>query len=257
MICRKYMRLLGIVAIAAARLSAQHEHEEESVVGTGMVDMNSASMFLMNESSGTAMNPAAWPMPMLMRHFGKWNTMFMGTAFLADTQQSAPRGADKLYSPNWFMASAEHRVGPRGAFETDLMLSLEPATITDRRYPLLFQTGETAYGLPLTDAQHPHNFIMALGFHYGYQLGENTTLDAYVAPVGDPAIGPVAYPHRASAAELPEAPLGHHWQDSTHIADDVVTVGLAYKKLKLEASGFHGAEPGENRWIIQQGAIDS
>ena len=52
-------------------------------------------------------------------------------------------------------------------------------------------------------------------------------------------------------------PISHHWQDSTHISDDVVTVGLAYKKVKLEASGFHGAEPGENRWIIQQGAIDS
>jgi len=137
------------------------------------------------------------------------------------------------------------------------MLSLEPATITDRRYPLLFQTGETAYGLPLTDAQHPHNFIMALGFHYAYQLSEGSTLDLYAAPVGDPALGPVAYPHRASAAELPEAPISHHWQDSTHIADDVVTLGIAHKKIKLEASGFHGAEPGENRWIIQQGAIDS
>src|ERR1700737_2574556 len=118
MIGRKLVRLFGIVAIAIAtsRLSAQHEHQEASAVGTGMVDMNSASMFLMNESSGTAMNPAAWPMPMLMLHFGKWNTMFMGTAFLVDTQQSGPRGGDKLYSPNWFMVSSEHRVGPRGAF---------------------------------------------------------------------------------------------------------------------------------------------
>lgn len=155
------------------------------------------------------------------------------------------------------MASAEHAVGEKGAFEADLMLSLEPATVTDRRYPLLFQTGETAYGIPLTDAQHPHNFIMALGFHYVYQLGANTTLDAYVAPVGDPALGPVAYPHRASAAELPEAPISHHWQDSTHIADDVATLGIAYKKVKVEASGFHGAEPGENRWTIEQGAMDS
>ena len=65
------------------------------------------------------------------------------------------------------------------------------------------------------------------------------------------------YPHRASAAELPEAPISHHWQDSTHIADDVVTLGISHKKIKLEASGFHGAEPGENRWIIQAGPIDS
>jgi hypothetical protein len=194
---------------------------------------------------------------MLMAQFGAWNAMFMGTAFVAGIQQSGPRGGDKLYSTNFFMASAGHSAGAKGAFETVLMLSLEPATIADRRYPLLFQTGETAYGLPLTDAQHPHNFIMALGFHYAYQLGEHTILDAYVAPVGDPALGPVAYPHRASAAELPEAPISHHWQDSTHIADDVVTLGIAHKKIKLEASGFHGAEPGENRWIVQAGPIDS
>ncbi len=72
-----------------------------------------------------------------------------------------------------------------------------------------------------------------------------------------PALGPIAYPHRASAMELPEAPLSHHWQDSTHISDDVVTLGISHGKVKVEASGFHGAEPGENRWIIQQGTIDS
>ena len=181
----------------------------------------------------------------------------MGTAFLVDTQQSGPRGGDKLYSPNWFMAAAEHRVGTRGAFQADLMLSLDPATITGERYPLLFQTGETAYGKPIVDGQHPHNFIMSLGFHYTYQLAEETFVSAYFAPVGDPALGPLAYPHRASAAELPEAPISHHWQDSTHISDDVLTVGISHRKLRLEASGFYGSEPGENRWIVQSGPINS
>lgn len=216
-----------------------------------------AGAYLMKLASGTSENPESWSLPMIMTDLGGWSTMFMGTAFLSDIQQSGPRGGDKLYSTNWFMASAEHRVGARGAFETELMLSLEPATITDRRYPLLFQTGETAYGRPLADAQHPHNFIMGLGFHYAYQLGEDTTLDAYVAPVGDPALGPTAFPHRASAMELPEAPISHHWQDSTHIAGDVMTLGIAHKKFKLEASGFHGAEPGENRWVIEAGPLDS
>ena len=137
------------------------------------------------------------------------------------------------------------------------MLSLDPATMTHERYPLLFQTGETAYGAPIIDAQHPHNFIMSLGVHYAYRLGESTTLEAYFAPVGDPALGPVAYPHRASAMELPQATLSHHLQDSTHISDEVATVGVSYKKVKVEASGFHGAEPGENRWIIETGAMDS
>jgi hypothetical protein len=222
-----------------------------------MVNMNGASMFLMNLASGTFENPAAWPMPMIMTHVGNWNTMFMGLGFLSDIQQSGRRSGDKLYSTNWFMASAEHRVGSNGAFQTELMLSLEPATISDRRYPLLFQTGETAYGQPLVDAQHPHNFVMSLGFHYAHQLSDDTTLDVYFAPVGDPALGPVAFPHRASAMELPQATISHHWQDSTHIADNVVTVGLRFKGVKLEASGFYGSEPGENRWIIQSGPINS
>jgi hypothetical protein len=235
--------VLAAAVLAAVRLSAQ--------------DMNPAGMYLMNLASGTSQNPASCPMPMLMTDAGNWSLMWMGVAFVSDIQQSGPRGGDKLYSTNWFMLAAQHRLGRRGAFQTDLMLSLEPATITDRRYPLLFQTGETAYGNPLVDAQHPHNFIMALGFHYVYQAGEHTTLEVYVAPVGDPALGPLAFPHRASAMEFPEAPISHHWQDSTHIADDVVTLGVAHKTIKLEASGFHGAEPGENRWIVQAGPLDS
>jgi len=155
MICMKKLCLICIVSVVP--LAAQ--------------EMNPAEMSLMGLASGTSANPAAWPMPMLMTQFGSWNATFMGTAFVSDIQQSGPRGGDKLYSTNWFMATAEHRAGAKGAFESVLMLSLEPATITDRRYPLLFQTGETAYGVPLTDAQHPHNFIMALGFHYVYQLG--------------------------------------------------------------------------------------
>jgi len=114
--------------------------------GRGMADMNPAGMQSMNLASGTSQNPLSWPMPMAMYHYGQWNFMFMANAFLVETQQSGPRGADKLYSANWLMATASHRVGAKGSFDTELMLSLEPATVTSRRYPLLFQTGETAYG---------------------------------------------------------------------------------------------------------------
>ncbi len=222
-----------------------------------MVEMNAASMFLVNLSSGTAMNPESWPMPMLMKPLGSWNTMYMAQAFVTDTQQSGPRGGDKFFSTNWFMANAEHRAGRNGALQIQLMLSLEPATITERRYPLLFQTGETAFGKPIIDGQHPHDFIMSLGFQYALSIGEKTTLELYFAPVGDPALGPIAYPHRASAMELPQAPIAHHWQDSTHIANEVVTAGIAYKKIKLEASGFYGSEPDEFRWDIDSGPINS
>ena len=219
-------------------------------------DMSAAEMFLMNESSGTAFQPSAWPMPMAMIRMGNWRLMWMGQAFITDTQQAGPRGGDKFYSSNWGMLGAIHKVGG-GSLMLRTMLSLEPATVTNRRYPLLFQTGETAYGIPLVDAQHPHDFVMELSAQYAHPLGENGAWNVYYAPVGDPALGPVAYPHRASAMELPQASLGHHWQDSTHIANNVLTAGVTYRKVRFEASGFHGREPNENRWNIDSGAMDS
>jgi len=222
-----------------------------------MPGMDPSVMSLMGQASGTSSNPAASSPSMSMGHLGAWTTMLMGTAFVSDIQQSGSRGGDKLYSTNWFMASATHKIGSRDAFQAVLMLSLEPATITDRRYPLLFQTGETAYGKELVDAQHPHNFVMAAGLQYMHQFSGATFLELYAAPVGDPALGPVAFPHRASAAEIPQAPISHHLQDSTHISDDVLTAGIAHRQFRLEGSAFHGAEPGENRWIIQAGSIDS
>jgi hypothetical protein len=137
------------------------------------------------------------------------------------------------------------------------MFSLDPATVSGRRYPELFQQGETAFGRPIVDGQHPHDFFMELAAIYDYSLSEKTVLSVYAAPVGDPALGPPAYPHRASASEDPIAPLGHHLQDSTHIANEVVTVGITHTLFRVEASGFHGREPNENRWNIDAGGIES
>src|SRR5580704_3798004 len=132
-----------------------------------MSSMNSAGMYLMNVASGTSMNPDSWPMPMLMRPVGDWSLMFMAQAFVDDTQQSGPRGAAKLYSTNVFMTSASH-ILLGGTVQFDSMLSLEPLTITGERYPELFQTGETAYGRPIADGQHPHNFLMGLDVDYAH-----------------------------------------------------------------------------------------
>jgi hypothetical protein len=98
---------------------------------------------------------------------------------------------------------------------------------------------------------------MEIAALYDLKLGRDGLLSFYAAPIGDPAIGPMAYPHRASASEDPVATLGHHQEDSTHIAEDVVSVGAAYRIARVEASGFHGREPNENRWNISQGKIDS
>jgi hypothetical protein len=209
-----------------------------------------------HETSGTSTEPNSVQVPMLMVQKGSWMLMFHGELFLNFQQQSGPRGYDKVFSTNWFMPMAQHKLGP-GLLTLRTMVSLEPATVTDRFYPELFQQGETAFGRPIVDGQHPHDFFMELAALYDWKLGEHTLLSFYGAPVGDPAMGPTAYAHRASASEDPLATLGHHLQDSTHIANDVITGGLTYRLVRVEASGFHGREPDENRWNIDSGKIDS
>src|ERR1051326_2936456 len=205
---------------------------------------------------GTSAQPNSVAEPMLMHSWGGWLWMFHGTAFLNALQQSGPRGYDKFLSTNWFMPMAQRRFR-RSELTLRTMASLEPATVTNRFYPMLFQQGETAFSKPINDGQHPHDFFMELAALYDVRLGEHALLSFYAAPVGDPAMGPSAYAHRGSASEDPVASLGHHLQDSTHIADDVVTGGLVYKNARIEFSGFHGREPDEFRWDIDSGAIDS
>ncbi len=203
-------------------------------------------------SSGTSIEPASTPVPMLMTEHGAWRLMLHANAFAANTQQQADseRGRDAFFSTNWIMPMAQRRLGP-GQLTLRTMLSLEPATVGGRNYPELFQQGETAYGAPIVDGQHPHDFLMELAALYDVRLGKNTLLSIYAAPVGDPAIGPAAYPHRQSASEDPIAALGHHQEDSTHIAFNVVTGGVTYRWARMELSGFHGGEPDEHRWAFQ------
>lgn len=212
--------------------------------------------FLMQQASGTSHNPAATPMEMSMMSVGKWMVMAHGVAFAGAVVQSGPRGADQLFTTNWVMAGAERPLAG-GHLLIRSMLSLEPLFMGKRGYPELFQTGETAHGIPLVDRQHPHDFIMELAAEFAVDLGHGTTGYIYAAPVGDPALGPTAYPHRPSASELPQAPLAHHLQDSTHIAASVMTIGAQRGQFGLAVSGLHGREPDENRWDLDKGTIDS
>lgn len=253
--------------VASVSVSAQQASMPSASQASGQMTMSMPNMnmarpttfieeILAHSTAGTTAEPNSTPHDMLMAQKGAWTLMFHGVGFVNSQQQTGPRGADKVFGTSWFMPMAQRDLG-NGTLTVRAMLSLDPATITGRRYPELFQIGETAYGKPIVDGQHPHNFFMELAVLYDWKLAKNTLLSFYAAPVGDPAIGPEAYPHRVSASEDTLAPLSHHLQDSTHIADDVVTLGLAYKIARIEVSGFHGREPDEHRWEIQAGAMDS
>ena len=265
---------LTLTTVAAQQTDApeKNQHQHKQLKTGGMQDMPGMPMdqdnsmnthpenfiqeIIYHAASGTDAEPNSTPTPMLMRIERQWTMMFHANVFVGDLQQSGPRGGDKFFSTNWLMGMVQRKTGP-GVFTARVMLSLEPATVTEERYPLLFQQGETAFGVPIADGQHPHDFIVELAALYDIKVGEKGLLSFYWAPMGDPAMGPTAYPHRASAGENPVATLGHHQEDSTHIADDVATVGFTYGAARVEASGFHGREPDEFRWDIDQGKMDS
>jgi hypothetical protein len=209
-------------------------------------------------SSGTSIQPKATSESESMIHtsWGNWTFMFHANAFIVGTQQTGPRGHDKFYATNWVMPMLNRQFG-RNAITFRTMLSLDPITVTKRRYPELFQSGETAYGLPIVDGQHPHDLIMEIAARYDFKIRENAQMFVYGGPLGEPALGPTAFPHRSSASENPVAVLAHHQQDATHISNSVITLGFTGGPVQLEASTFHGREPNENRWNIDGGKPDS
>jgi len=185
-----------------------------------------------------------------------WTFMQDGIVFGMFNHQGGARGGDEFKVPNWWMGMLSRDVGKSKLTFTS-MLSLDAATVGKRGYREIFQSGEAVDGQPLIDRQHPHDVFMQLSAVWRTPLTERTGLTLAGGPVGEPALGPVAFMHRASAAENPMAPLGHHVFDSTHIAFGVVTAAVDYGPFVVEGSIFNGREPDENRWNFDFGALDS
>jgi hypothetical protein len=221
----------------------------------------SRSLPMSRNGSGTGWNPDASPMYMWMRGKGKTDWMFHGNIFLRYTNQdifnAGSRGADDFSSPNWFMAMMNRKVGEKGLLNLTAMMSFDRITEGGNGYPLLFQSGETWKGQRLIDRQHPHDLFSALSIGYTQMLNKDVDVFAYFGYPGEPALGAPAFMHRVSSMNNPDAPLGHHWQDATHIAFGTGTLGLRYKKFKAEGSVFTGREPDEERYGFDKAKFDS
>src|SRR5437870_4235367 len=196
--------------------------------------------------SGTSWLPDASPMHASHFVLGAWSLMLHGSAFLQYDRQGGLRGDDQVALLDWAMLAASRPLAG-GQLHLRGMLSSDPWGVGSAGYPLLLQTGESNEGVPLHDHQHPHDLFMELAALYRRQVVGNLGLSLYLAPVGEPAMGPVAFPHRPSAANDPLAPISHHWQDGTHITFGVLTAGVFTRTAQLEASWFNGREPDEDR----------
>jgi hypothetical protein len=185
-----------------------------------------------------------------------WQLMQDGILFAEFNRQGGPRGGSEFLVPNWWMGMANRRMS-RGQLTFTGMLSLDPASVGKDGYRELFQVGEALDGRPLIDRQHPHDLFMQLAAIWRMPIAESTGFTLAGGPIGEPALGPVAFMHRASAADNPTAPLSHHTFDSTHIAFGVVTAAVDHGPWVLEASLFNGREPDDNRWNFDFGRLDS
>jgi plastocyanin len=253
--------MYGKITVSGAQKSAatsEHAHAGHSMAAQhGQAEMR--GMYgpypMARESSGTAWQPDASPHQGIHAMYGEWSTMTHGFANLIYDNQGGPRGDKKTFSTSMLMVMGQRSLG-EGTLGLRGMISADPL-MGKRGYPLLLQTGEAANGQPLIDRQHPHDLFMELAASYSRPVSDRSSWFVYAGLPGEPALGPPAFMHRFSSEDNPEAPISHHWLDSTHITYGVVTLGYVVDNVKLEGSVFRGREPDERRYDIETGKLDS
>ena len=237
-------------AIDVNRPPHDHDHKMASDSHSGhemQMEMHSTINLadpMSRESSGTSWVPDSTPMYGHMFMFGESMLMLHGAIFPRYTNVSTRRGDDRIDAPNWIMGMYSHPVGQSAQIGGRLMMSLDPLTEGGRGYPLLFQTGETWHDQPLHDRQHPHDLFDELSISFSQKFDHDLSAYFYFGYPGEPALGPPAFMHRLSAMDDPDAPISHHWQDSTHITFGVATLGAQWRNVKVEGSIFTGPRAG-------------
>ncbi len=230
--------LAASLVLQGARLCAQHDMSSMSPARPH-VAMSSGTSWLPDSSETRAAT--------LMR--GAWMFSLHGAAFPMLDRQLTKRGDTQLSLIDWEMVMAMRQAG-RGRLELRAMTSLEPFVLGGGGYPELLQTGGTFRHGVIHDRQHPHSALMELAALLELPVGNRGIVSMYGGAVGEPAMGPVAYMHRPSAASDPFAPLGHHWQDAAHVSFGVATLGIGTRTMKLEGSIFNPREADENHPVV-------
>jgi hypothetical protein len=258
-----------------AKPAADHsEHGSAPAAGTGDHANHSSTMRssinigepMSREGSGSSWVPDSSPTYAWMKMYEDGGQLMVhGTAFLRYTSIGSSRdvsaggngGRSRFDAPSMAMVMYSKPIGSRSQIGIRTMFSLDPLIERGYGYPLLYQSGELYRGEPIHDRQHPHDFISELAATYSYKFDEKSSFYVYAGLPGEPALGPPMYLHRASGMNNPNAPIGHHWQDASHITFGVITAGYTYDKVKFEVSTFNGTDPDENRWSFDKPRLNS
>jgi hypothetical protein len=247
------------MAPAEPAMPEGHDHSamtEESMAHGGAMAGALGPYPMAREASGTSWQPDSSQHGGIHVMSGDWSFMLHGNIDLVHSWQEQPRGDSKTFVAGMLMGMARRPLGD-GTLQFKAMVSPDPL-MGKTGYPLLLASGETANGRdPLVDRQHPHDFFMELSASISQAIGPKSSVFLYGGLPGEPAFGPPAFMHRQSISVSPEAPITHHWLDSTHITFGVVTAGLVLDKFKAEVSRFNGREPDEHRWNIETAPLDS
>lgn len=242
-----------------------HDHS----AGSGHTEMRSSINIadpMSREGSGTSWIPDGSPTYGYMKMYSDGSSLMLhGVAFLRYTSVGSDRDVSvagkgsrsRFDAPTMLMAMYSKPINERSQIGLRAMMSLDPLIERGYGYPLLYQSGELYRGEPIHDRQHPHDFISELAATYSYKFDDKNSIFFYAGLPGEPALGPPMYLHRPSGMNNPDAPIGHHWQDASHITWGVVTAGFTHDKFKFEASAFNGTEPDENRWAFDSPKLNS
>ena len=258
----------GLEAHSATQMPMDHSQTDPSQIG--QTDMPMAdhaghkmamtgalgSYPMERESSGTAWQPDTSEHSGIHVMSGDWTLMAHGVVNFVYDHQSGPRGNDKAFVSGMLMGMARRPLG-NGTLQFKAMASPDPI-MGPKGYPLLLASGESANGTDrLIDRQHPHDLFMELSASISQNIGLKSSAFLYAGLPGEPAFGPPAFMHREAIMDSPEAPISHHWLDSTHISFGVLTGGAVLDRVKLEVSRFNAREPDQHRWDIETGPLDS
>lgn len=264
---RILLTIAWLISVAAMPVWAQHGHDHATAADTAMVEAETEMPTFLPGApenrigSGTSWLPDNSPMTGLHKMSGAWQIMGHGNLFVGYTRQNIGRQeyrhGDQFNSRNWIMVMAQRPLSAQSMFMARTMLSADRLTAGGNGYPLLLQSGESWQGQPIIDRQHPHDVFSELAAVVSYRLTDGAALIGYIGYPGEPAFGPSVFMHRPSAVNLPDAPLGHHWQDATHITFGVATAGIAWRRVLLDGSLFTGREPDENRYDFDRARFDS
>lgn len=231
---------------------AHHQHD-------AVVDQ---PLFPSRDASGTAWSPDATPMAAAMHQWRGWSLMLHGNLFgqlivePGDRHRTGGAATRQASSVNWGMAAARRRWAG-GRIGLRVMASAEPWTVTDCGFLNLLATGEMCEEDTIHDRQHPHDLLMEIAADVDRPLHGSSRWQVYGGLAGEPALGPVSFPHRFSSIANPVAPITHHWLDATHISFGLITAAVYDRRWKAEASLFNGREPDEDRADLDLGPLDS